>query len=86
MSGREAWNRIRGRRTSGIARKLRSGRRTGIAVELTRSETRVLFDRAVCRQLGMTGDEFLRRLDAGTLPDTPAAEHLALMAGGPRAR
>jgi hypothetical protein len=47
---------------------------------------RVLFDKAVLRELRISGNEFLRRLDAGELPDTPMVEHLSLLAGGPRTR
>lgn len=32
---------------------------------LTRAEGRVLFDEAAQRYMGMSGDEFLRRWDAG---------------------
>jgi hypothetical protein len=81
---RSAWHSIRRRKGSEIGRKLRSGRRTGHAVELTRAEARVLFDRIARRELNMSGDEFLRRLDAGDLPDSPVVEHLALLAGGAR--
>ena len=84
MTFRGAWNRITGHRRSKIARKLRSGRRTGQTVELSRAEARVMFDRVARRELGMSGDEFLKRLDAGDLPDHPVAEHLALLAGGAR--
>ena len=78
--------RIRQRKTAVIARKMRVGRRNGTAVELTKDEMRVVFDRMTRRGLGMSRSEFLERLDAGTLPDSPIAEHLALLAGGPRAR
>lgn len=33
--------------------------------ELTEEEGRALFDRAARRKLGISGEEFLRRLDAG---------------------
>ena len=84
-SVRGAWNLIRGGKRNVIARKMRSGRRTGQTIELTRAEARVMFDRIARRELGISGDEFLKRLDAGTLPDSPVVEHLALLAGGPRA-
>jgi hypothetical protein len=83
-SVRGVWNRISHRKGSQIGRKLRSGRRAGHAVELNRAEARVLFDRIARRELNMSGDEFLRRLDAGDLPDSPVVEHLALLAGGAR--
>lgn len=83
-SVRSAWRRFRGPKGSELGRKLRKGRRTGVAVELSRAETRLLFDRTARRELNMSGDEFLRRLDAGDLPDSPVAEHLALLAGGAR--
>jgi hypothetical protein len=80
------WDRFTGRKGSKIGRKLRSGRRTGHAVELSRAEARILFDRMACRELNISGDEFLRRLDAGDLPDHPAVEHLTMLAGGARTR
>jgi hypothetical protein len=80
----DAWKRFSRRKGGQIGRKLRSGRRAGHAVELNRAEARVLFDRIALRELNMSGDEFLRRLDAGDLPDNPVVEHLALMAGGAR--
>ena len=83
---REVLRRVRakGRQDSAIARKVRRGRQTGEVVELTRGEAGFLFDRTVRRELHMTRAEFLRRLDAGDLPDNPVAEHLALLAGGAR--
>ena len=41
--------------------------------ELTREEGRALFDRTAREFLGISGDEFLRRWDAGEIknPDTP---------------
>lgn len=85
-SVRAVLNRFTGRKGSEIGRKLRSGRRTGHAVELNRAEARILFDRMARRELHMSGDEFLRRLDSGDLPDSPVVEHLALLAGGTRTR
>ena len=84
-SFRKAWKRIRGSRQVSIARKLRTGQRTGHSIELSRDEARFMFDRLARRELGLSGDEFLRKLDAGELPDSPVVEHLALLAGGPRA-
>lgn len=83
-SVRGAWMRIRAPKRSELARKLRAGPRTGKAVELNRAEARRMFDRIALRELGMSGDEFLRRLDTGDLPDSPVVEHLALLAGGAR--
>jgi hypothetical protein len=83
-SVRGVWNRISHRKGSNIGRKLRSGRRNGHAVELSRAEARILFDRIARRELDMSGAEFLKRLDAGTLPDSPVVEHLSLLAGGAR--
>jgi hypothetical protein len=83
---REVMRRVRpkGRRESAIALKLRRGRQSGEVVELSRAEARFLFDRTARRELNMSGAEFLRRLDAGDIPDSPVAEHLALLAGGAR--
>jgi hypothetical protein len=86
MTGQDAWNIMRGRRDRVVARKLRQGRRNRTAVSLTRSEMRIVFDRAVRRELNMSGADFLRRLDAGSLPDDPIVQHLSLLAGGPRTR
>jgi hypothetical protein len=83
-SARSVWNRISGRGGSAIGRKLRRARHDGEAAELSRAEVRVLFDRIARRELHMSGDEFLKRLDAGDLPDDPVVEHLALLAGGAR--
>jgi hypothetical protein len=68
-----------------VERKIRAGRRAGESVELTVQEVRVLFDEIALRELGISGKEFLRRLDHGDLPDSPVVEHLTLLAGGPRA-
>jgi hypothetical protein len=38
-------------------------------IELSRSEGRALFDKACREELGISGDEFLHRLDAGEYPD-----------------
>ena len=81
---RWALKRVKARKQGPIARKLHAGKRAGLAVELSREEMRVIFDRLAQRELGMSGDEFLRKLDAGELPDNPVVEHLALLAGGPR--
>ena len=67
-----------------IAVKFRHAQATGEAAQLTRAELRIVFDRMARRQLGMSGDEFLRRLDRGELPDTPEVHHLSVLAGGPR--
>lgn len=66
--------------------KIRIARRNGEAVSLDRDELRVLFDRLTRRELGLSADEFLSRLDRGDLPDSPAVEHLTLLAGGARTR
>jgi hypothetical protein len=51
----------------------------GGVVELTREEGRRMLDERTRRQLGMPLEEFERRYDAGTLPDTPQAEHLVML-------
>jgi hypothetical protein len=41
-----------------------------------------VLDKRARRYLGMSGDEFLARLEKGDLPDTPAVAHLSTLAGG----
>jgi hypothetical protein len=82
---RQVWHLWRGPERA-IAEKLRYAHAHGQAVVLTRAEGRVMFDRMVRRQLKMSGKEFLARMDRGELPDSPAAEHLAILAGGARTR
>ena len=49
-----------------MSRRLFPANEDGIEVaELTREEGRELFDKAARRALGISGDEFLRRWDAG---------------------
>ena len=48
---------------------------------LTRSETHALLDERSRRDLGMSGDEFERRLAAGTLPDSTTVRSLAFLVG-----
>lgn len=55
------------------------------AADLSRREMLVVFDQMARQRLGMSGAEFLRRLDEGSLPDSDEAEYLALIAGGARA-
>lgn len=54
----------------------------GEPVELTQDEVRSIFESKVERSLGMSGTEFLERLDAGTLPDNPAVEEITVLVGG----
>ncbi len=49
--------------------------------ELTADEMARLLDERAQKFLGMSGEEFLAALEAGTLPDTAAVAHLATMAG-----
>lgn len=51
---------------------------------LTAQQMRSRIDAAATVALGISGDEFVRRLDAGTLPRTPSVEHIAMMVGGRR--
>jgi hypothetical protein len=57
-------------------------RRNGKTDELSREQLRSVFDSKAQRRLGMSGDEFLRRLDSGTLPDDPAVDEIAILVGG----
>ena len=46
----------------------------GVRHTLSREESRAMFDREAQHRLGITGEEFLRRWDAGEyrdIPDTP---------------
>lgn len=66
-----------------LLQKMRASRVSGRPVELDVDEFRVMFDRITRRQMkGMSGDEFLRHMANGTLPDTETAEYLADLAGG----
>lgn len=51
----------------------------GGVVELTREEGRKMLDERTRRMLGMPLEEFEHLYDAGTLPDTPEAEHLVML-------
>jgi hypothetical protein len=43
--------------------------------ELNEAEGRALFDKAARNLLGISGDEFLRKLDAGEYPDCGCCPH-----------
>lgn len=51
-------------------------------IELTQDDVRTIFESKVERSLGMSGAEFLERLDAGTLPESPAVEEITVLVGG----
>lgn len=48
---------------------------------LSRSELRAVFEKNTRERLEMSGDEFLKRLDEGTLPDDPAVDEIAILVG-----
>jgi hypothetical protein len=48
---------------------------------LTRSETAALLDQRARSHLGMSGEEFARRLAAGQLPDSSTVRSLAILVG-----
>ncbi len=48
-------------------------------VTLTKTELRQMIDTEARMRLKMTGDEFIRRFNEGTLPDTPAARDIAML-------
>jgi hypothetical protein len=48
---------------------------------LTPEEARAYLEEQVRDQLDMSLDEFVRRAEAGDLPDHPAIPHLVLLAG-----
>lgn len=61
----------------------RNGTGNGHVRFVNKTEARRSFDRVARRLLGISGTEFLRRLDAGAYPDPdddPNVLHLALLA------
>ena len=63
---------------SGVRRK--AGTRNSHLRVYTKQEARALLDRRARRSLGISGDEFLQRLDHGELTDTPTESALAVFA------
>lgn len=57
----------------------RDGREPRVSV-LSAESARALLDRRARRLLGISGDEFLRRLDAGEVGDRPNESALAVLA------
>lgn len=52
--------------------------------DLTRDELLEILDTRARQYLGMSGEEFMERLKEGTLPDSPAVTHLAMLVGEDR--
>lgn len=50
-------------------------------VDLTEKELLAIVDERAQQLLGMSGEEFIRLLEAGSLPDSPAVTHLAMLLG-----
>ncbi len=48
-------------------------------VTLTKAELRQMIDTEARTRLKMSGDEFIKRFNEGTLPDTPAARDIAML-------
>jgi hypothetical protein len=48
---------------------------------MAHENARALLDERSARLLNMSGDEFIRRLKANELPDTPAVRHLSMLVG-----
>ena len=48
-------------------------------VTLTKAELRQMIDTEARMRLKMTGDEFIKRFNEGTLPDTPAVRDVAML-------
>ena len=48
-------------------------------VTLTKDELRLMIDTEARKRLKMTGAEFIKRFNEGTLPDTPAARDVAML-------
>lgn len=53
-------------------------------VDLTREQLLAILDKRAQQYLGISGEEFLKRLDEGTLPDSAAVTHLAMLVGESR--
>lgn len=66
-----------------MAMTLKRSRATDAKRAMTtgKSELRESFERKARERLDMSGEEFIRRLDEGTLPDTPAVDELAILVG-----
>ena len=58
----------------------RSNTRTNGARVYTKKEARDLVDRRAKRLFGISGEEFIRRLDRGELTDAPGESALAVFA------
>ena len=54
----------------------------GRPLELTADQVREVFERRTQQALSMSGDEFIRRLDEGSLPEKPAVDEIAVIVGG----
>lgn len=52
-----------------------------VIARTARTELRDSFERKTRERLDMTGDEFLTRLDEGTLPDSAAVDEIAILVG-----
>ncbi len=50
-------------------------------VDLDREQLLAILDERSKRFLGMSGEEFIKRLDEGTLPDNAVVTHLAMLLG-----
>ena len=64
-----------------LATRIRRAVDRGEPLELDRRSTRQLIDRIARRELGMTGEDFLAAVAQDAIPDSPVAEHLAILAG-----
>lgn len=52
---------------------------------LTQVQVTELFEAKAQKRLGMSGAEFLRRMERGQLPDHPAVDEVAILVGGSEA-
>jgi len=62
-----------------VVRRDRGASDAGVCI-VDRAETRRQLDALARRELNMTGAQFTVALRAGTLPRSPAVDHLALLA------
>lgn len=56
-------------------------RATSGPVDLDRKQLLAILDERARRYLNISGEEFIKRLDEGTLPKTTVVTHLAMLLG-----
>lgn len=58
--------------------------RSDQAVDLTEKQLMTILDQRARQHLNMSGEDFLKKLKEGSLPDSPAVTHLAMLVGESR--